>query len=155
MPALDNFISPVLGFDGDILIPVVPVLAQLPSDEPTSDPSFGASASASKTRFSKRKAAANATPQKKAKKATRRSSSGIRIDEPTPKAPALTPPSGTISIHRSKRCVHHEYVSSLTIFLIHELLCRVPQDIDLDPSGKSALAGGESSKVDKPPESSS
>jgi hypothetical protein len=119
MLALDNFISPIPVFNGDILIPAILVLAQLPSDEPVSDPSFRASASASKTWSSKWKAATNPTLQKKAKKATGRSSSGIIIDEPAPKAPTLTPPSGPrskISIHHSKRCVHHEYVSSLTIF---------------------------------------
>jgi hypothetical protein len=117
MQALDSFISPIPDFDGDILIPAVPVLARSPSDEPTSDSSTGASVSASNTWASKWKAAANPTPQKKAKKATGRSSSEIKIDEPAPKAPASTPPSGPpqkILIHHSKRYTHHEYVSSLT-----------------------------------------
>jgi hypothetical protein len=104
MQALDNFIFPVPGFDGDILILAVPVLARSPGNEPVSDPSIGASAS--KTQVSKHKATANSTPQNKAKKATGRSSGGIIIDEPTLKAPALTPPSGSqlkILIHHLKR----------------------------------------------------
>jgi hypothetical protein len=44
MQALDSFISPVPGFDGDILISAIPILAWSPGDEPTSDPSVGASA---------------------------------------------------------------------------------------------------------------
>jgi hypothetical protein len=118
MQALDNFISTVPGFDGDILILAVPILAQPPGDELASDPSTRASASATKTRVGKLKATANPTPQKKAKKAMGRSSSGIRIDEPAPKAPASTPPSGPrlkIPIQCSKRYTHHEYVSSSTI----------------------------------------
>jgi hypothetical protein len=57
MQALDNFISPIPSFDGDILIPAVPVLARPPSYE-----SVGASASASKTRGSKQKEPVNLTP---------------------------------------------------------------------------------------------
>jgi hypothetical protein len=37
------------------------------------------------------------------------------------------------------------------LFLFREPLCRVPLDINLDPSMKSALADSESPKVDKPP----
>jgi hypothetical protein len=94
MQDLDNFISPVPGFDGKILILAIPVSAQPPGDEPASDPSAGASANASKTRDGKWKATTNLTPKKKAKKTMGRSSSRIKINEPAPKAPALTPPSG-------------------------------------------------------------
>jgi hypothetical protein len=119
MQALDIFICPVPGFNDDIPILVILVLAQPPGDEPASDPSTRANASTSKTRSSKRKAAAKPTPQKKAKKATGRSSGGIKINEPAPKAPASTPPSGRqpkIPIRHLKRYTHHKYVSSLTIF---------------------------------------
>jgi hypothetical protein len=61
MQALDSFISPIPRFDGDIPIPAIPVLAQPPSDESTSDPSIGASASALKTGVGKCKAIANPT----------------------------------------------------------------------------------------------
>jgi hypothetical protein len=44
MQALDNFISPIPGFKGDIPIPAIPVSAQSPSDELASDPSVKASA---------------------------------------------------------------------------------------------------------------
>jgi hypothetical protein len=113
MQALDNFISPVPGFDDDISISAVPISARPPGDEPASDPS-----SASKTRAGKQKATANPTPHKKATEAMGRSLSGIRINEPAPKAPALTPPSGPrlkILIHYSKRYIRYEYVSSFTI----------------------------------------
>jgi hypothetical protein len=81
MQALDNFVSPVLSFDGDITIQAVPALARSPNDEPMSDPSASAGASAIglKTWVGKWKATTNPTPQK---------------NEPAPKAPALTPPSG-------------------------------------------------------------
>jgi hypothetical protein len=106
MQALDNFISPIPDFEGDIPIPAIPVSAHPPGGESIEDPSAESSAGALKTRARKRKATANLTPQKKAKKATEKSSSGMKINEPAPKAPALTPPSGSrkgISIHRSRR----------------------------------------------------
>jgi hypothetical protein len=65
MQALDSFISPIPGFDGDMPIPAIPVSAQPPSDEVTSDPSTGASTSTSRTWAGKRKTTANLTPQKK------------------------------------------------------------------------------------------
>jgi hypothetical protein len=34
--------------------------------------------------------------------------------------------------------------------MIHEPLCRVPQDINLDPSTKSASVGGKNPNMDKP-----
>jgi hypothetical protein len=42
MQALDNFLSPIPSFDGDIYIPVVLVSVQPPSDESVGDPSVGA-----------------------------------------------------------------------------------------------------------------
>jgi hypothetical protein len=108
MQALDNFLSPIPSFDGDIYIPVVLVSVQPPSDESVGDPSVGATNG---------KQPPNPTPQKKDKNATGKSSSGIKINEPTAKAPASTPPSGPqqkILIHRSKRYIRHEYFSSLT-----------------------------------------
>jgi hypothetical protein len=59
MQALDSFISPVPSFDSDILIPAAPVSARPPSDELTSDPSTGASASTLKFRVGKRKETTN------------------------------------------------------------------------------------------------
>jgi hypothetical protein len=101
MQALDIFISPVPGFNGDIPILAIPVSVRPPSDQPTSDPSVGASASASKTQAGNWKATAT-TPQKKAKKATGRASSRIKINETVPKAPALTPS----SVPRQKVPIH-------------------------------------------------
>jgi hypothetical protein len=115
MQALDNFISPIIGFDGDILIPAVPFSAWPPGDESVSDPSTGASAS--KTRAGKWKPTTNPTPPKKVRKVMGKSSGRIKINEPSPKAPASTPPSSPqqkILIHRSKRYIHHKYFSSLT-----------------------------------------
>jgi hypothetical protein len=105
MQALDNFISPIPGFYGDIPFSVIPVSTRPLGDMSVGDPSVRDSANASKTRADKRKATANLTPQKKAKKAMGKSAGGIKINEPTPKAPASTPPSGPrqkILIHRSK-----------------------------------------------------
>jgi hypothetical protein len=92
MQALDIFISPIPGYDGEILIPAITITTWSPSGESANDPSARASAGASKTQTGKRKEAANLTPQKKTKKAMGKSSSDIKINEPTPKAsPAPTP----------------------------------------------------------------
>jgi hypothetical protein len=88
MQTLDNFISPIPNFEGDILIPAIPVLAQPPGGEADNDPSTGASAGVPRTRAGKRKATAHPTPQKKAKKVAGKSLGGIKINEPAP-----TPPS--------------------------------------------------------------
>jgi hypothetical protein len=74
MQALDKFISPVLGFNGDIPIPAIPVLARPPSNEPMSDNFVVASVSASflKAQVGKQKVTANPTPQNKARKTKRR-----------------------------------------------------------------------------------
>jgi hypothetical protein len=114
MRALDSFISPIPGFDSDVLTLAIPVLTQLPHDESTSDPSAGTSASASRTQAGKWKVTADTTPQKKAKKVMGRSIGGVKINEPTPKSPASTPPPGPqqrIPIHCSKRYARHEYFS--------------------------------------------
>jgi hypothetical protein len=50
MQALDNFISPIPGFEGDIPILTITVLAQPPGGEVDSDPSTGASAGTLRTR---------------------------------------------------------------------------------------------------------
>jgi hypothetical protein len=117
MQALDSFISPIPRFEGDILILTIPVSTRSPSGESVNDPSAGASVGASKTQTGKRKAAVNPTPQKKTKKAMGKSSSGIKINEPIPKAsPAPTPLSGSgqkIPIRRSKRYSRCVYLSFL------------------------------------------
>jgi hypothetical protein len=68
MQALDSFISPIPGFEGDIPIPAIPILARPPGSESINDPSARANASISKSWAGKRKETANPTPQKKAKK---------------------------------------------------------------------------------------
>jgi hypothetical protein len=108
------------GFEGDILIPAIPVSAHPPGSKATVDPSAGSSASASKTWGTKQKATVNPTPQKKAKKATRKSSSRIKINEPVPKASALTPPLDPqkgILIHRARRYSYLEYIYYLSLII--------------------------------------
>jgi hypothetical protein len=122
MQALDNFISPIPSFEGDIPIPAIPVSARSPSDDYVSDPSAGASAGASKTRAGKQKATTKRTPKKTVKKATGKSSGGIKINKPTPKAvPAPTPPSNPrqrIPIHRSNRYTcHYAFLKKFLIAL--------------------------------------
>jgi hypothetical protein len=96
MQALDNFISPIPGFEEDILILAILVSTRSPSEKSAIDPSTGASARASNTQTDKQKVAANLTPQKETKKVAEKSSSGIKINEPIPKvSPAPTPPSGS------------------------------------------------------------
>jgi hypothetical protein len=129
MQALHSFISPVPGFDSDIPVLSIPVLARPHGDESMSDPSTGASASALMTRAGKWKATTNPSPQRKARKTIGRSTCRIKINDPAPKAPSLTPPSGPrrkILIQRLKRYTHDEYVSSLTIFLFMSLCVECP-----------------------------
>jgi hypothetical protein len=151
---LDNFISPIPRFEGDILFLTISVSAWSPSGESASDPSDRSSVRVSKTRAGKRKAAINPTLEKKAKKAMSKPTSGIKINEPAPKAsPALTFPSGPqtkIPIHRSNR-----YTCSRLLFVLNQVvtcepLHRVPRDINLDPSMQSFPKSGESPKADKP-----
>jgi hypothetical protein len=61
MQALDSCISPILGFNGDIPILAIPVLAWPSGDKSTSDPSARTGASALKTQAGMRKATANPT----------------------------------------------------------------------------------------------
>jgi hypothetical protein len=86
MQALDSFISPIPGFEGDIPIPAMPISARSPSGESANDPSARASAGASKTHAGKRNAFANPIPHKKAKKAMGKSTGGIKINKPATKA---------------------------------------------------------------------
>jgi hypothetical protein len=119
MQALDSFISPILGFKGDIMIPTILVLARSPGGEFINDPSTRASADASKTRASKKKATANPTPQKKTKKAPGKSLGRIKINEPMPKAPASAPllgPRKGIPNHQSRRYTCLEYFSLMIIW---------------------------------------
>jgi hypothetical protein len=103
MKSLDSFTSPILGLKGTFQF----WQSQSPSGESASDLSVEASAGASNTRVGKHKTTATLTPQKKAKKATCKSTSGIKINEPAPKASFVpTPPSGSqkkIQICRSNR----------------------------------------------------
>jgi hypothetical protein len=88
MQDLDNFISPIPGFEGDILIPAIPISARDPGVESSEDPSARSSVSASRTWAYKRKAPINPNPHKKAKKATGKSLGWIKISGPKQKAPA-------------------------------------------------------------------
>jgi hypothetical protein len=155
MQDLDSFIAPIPSFEDDILIPAIPISARPPSGEAIDDPSTRSSAGASKTRANNWKATANLTPQQKAKKATGRSSSGIKINEPVPKTSALTRPSGLqkgIPIDQSIRYSYLEYTLFIADYMVNrEPLCRVPWDIDPAPSAKSVSVGSESPKVDEPP----
>jgi hypothetical protein len=84
MQVLDSFIPPVPGFDGDIPIPAILVLARPPGNESTSDPSAGDGVSALKTRAGKRKASANLTPQKKPRKPWENLLAGSKLMNPCP-----------------------------------------------------------------------
>jgi hypothetical protein len=94
MQALDRFISPIPIFNGDVPILIVPNLTWSPGDESISEPSTDASASTSKTRAGMQKVTTNLTCQKKAKNVVGRFAGGVKINEPTSKAPASTSPPG-------------------------------------------------------------
>jgi hypothetical protein len=104
MQVFDNFISAIPGFEGDVPIPAIPVSTRSPSSESASDPSARTSVGAS--------------------------ISGIKINEPTPKASsALTPLSGSqkkIPICRSNRYARLRLPSILEQFLTYDSLSRVP-----------------------------
>jgi hypothetical protein len=94
MQDLDNFILPIPGFEGDILIPSILILAHDPGAESSEDSSVRSSSSTSRTQACKQKAPIDPNPPKKAKKTAGRPSSGIKITGPKQKAPASTPPTG-------------------------------------------------------------
>jgi hypothetical protein len=155
MQTLDSFISPIPRFEGDISILAIPVSTRSPSDESINDPSAGASAGALKTQTSKWKLSANPPPQKKTKKAAGKSSSGIKINEPVPKASPTSTPHVGFWAKNPNPLIKEIFPLCLSFilyqFVIREPLCKVPQYINPDSSTKSALVGGESPMVTKPP----
>jgi hypothetical protein len=117
MNDLDNFISPIPRFEGDIPILAISISAHHPVAKSSQDPSTRFGADTSWTRASKRKAPIDPSFQKKAKKAPRKPLGGIKISDPKPKAPASTPPSGTqkgIPILRSKR---YDYLQHFLLWI--------------------------------------
>jgi hypothetical protein len=112
MQDLDSFILTIPGFDGEIPIPAIPILACDPRAESFEDPSARSSASASRTRACKRKAPLDPNPPKKAKKIVGKPLGRIKITGPKQKAPASSPPSETrkgIWVLRSRRSTYHKY----------------------------------------------
>jgi hypothetical protein len=112
MQDLDNFISPIPGFEFDVLILAIPILVHDPDAESSEEPSTGSSASTPRTRAYNRKALVDLNPPKKAKKMTRKPLGGIKITGPKQQAPVSTPPLGTqngIPILQSKTYIHHKF----------------------------------------------
>jgi hypothetical protein len=95
MQDLDNFISPIPGFEGDVPIPAIPILARDPGVESFKDPPTGSNANTPRTRACKRKAPIDPNPPKKAKKIAGKPLGWIKITSPKQKAHVSTPPSGT------------------------------------------------------------
>jgi hypothetical protein len=152
MQALDNFISPIAGFEGDISIPTIPVSARPPDDESISDPSVGAGASALKTWAGKWKATANSTPLKKPRKPWGNPLTGSKLMNPRPRL--LLWLLHRVLVGRSwssaKKGMLVTSVFPSWWFLTREPLYRVPQDINQDSTAKSTPASDKSPKVDKP-----
>jgi hypothetical protein len=112
MQDFDSFISPIPRFEGDVLIPAIPISTRDPSAESSKEPLAGSSASTPRTQACNRKAPVDSNPPKKAKKMARKPLGGIKITGPKQKALVSTPPSGTrkgIPILRSKRYIHHKF----------------------------------------------
>jgi hypothetical protein len=65
MRELDNFISPIPGFEGDMPIPAIPITARDPGAGSSKDPSTGSSANASRTQAYKQKALIDLNPPRK------------------------------------------------------------------------------------------
>jgi hypothetical protein len=77
MQDLDNFISPISGFEGDVPIPAVPILACDSGVKPTEELPAGSSAYTPRTRAYKRKAPIDSNLPKKAKKVAGKPLGGI------------------------------------------------------------------------------
>jgi hypothetical protein len=95
MRDLDSFILSIPGFNSDIPIPAIPILAYDPCVDSSKDPSTGSSVSASQTWACKQKSPIDPNPPKKAEKIIGKPLGGIKITGPKQHAPASTPPSGT------------------------------------------------------------
>jgi hypothetical protein len=153
MQDFDSFILPILGFEGDVLIPAIPILACDLGAEPSEDPPTGSSASTPRTRAYKRKAHIDPNPPKKAREIVEKPLGGLKITGPKSKTLALTPAPRTqkgIPILQSKRYIHHKSSLFYHSSLICGLPCRVPQDIPSSSPTRDIQLEGESLKVDKP-----
>jgi hypothetical protein len=95
MQDLDGFLSPIPGFEGDVLIPAILISAHDPGTESSEEPPAGSSASTPRTQAYKRKALVNPNSPKKNKKMIGKPLGRIKIIGPKQKAPISTPPSGT------------------------------------------------------------
>jgi hypothetical protein len=94
--ALDTFTAPVLGFEGDILIPAVSISTRTPSIDSVDDSSVGPSIGSSRTLVGKRKAAATPPKKKNPWKAMNKKASGVKINNSAPNpSSAPTPPKNT------------------------------------------------------------
>jgi hypothetical protein len=94
MQDLDNFISPIPRFEGDVPIPAIPISAHYPGAESSEDPPTGSSANTPRTRACKQKVPLDPYPTKKAKKIVEKPLGRIKITSPKPKAHVSTPPPG-------------------------------------------------------------
>jgi hypothetical protein len=84
MQALNNFISDIPGFEGDIPIPTIPISTRAPSGESADDLFMSPGAGSSRTRAGKCKATSSLPPQKRARKVMGKAIGGIKIKEPAP-----------------------------------------------------------------------
>jgi hypothetical protein len=75
--ALDNFIALILGFEGEMSIPTIPISAQTPSAKSVGASSKGPSAGSSKTRADKHKVASTPLPPQKIRKVVSKKVMGI------------------------------------------------------------------------------
>jgi hypothetical protein len=90
--ALDNFTTPIPGFEGDIPIPAILISARTPSIESAHNSSAGPSAGSSRTRAGKRKAKVTSPPPKTSQKVVNKKASGVKINDLAPNpSPAPTP----------------------------------------------------------------
>jgi hypothetical protein len=152
MQDLNSFTLPILGFEGDVSIPIIPVSTRDPGVESSHGPSTGSDAITSRTRASKRKAPIDPRHQKKAKKGPGKPLGRIKISNPKPKAPTSTP-IGDSEGHPDppiKKVRLSVVFSFIVCLLICKLPCRVPQDIHLASHTMNLLPESESPKVDKP-----
>jgi hypothetical protein len=81
LQALDNFIAPIPGFEGEMPILAVPILARTPSAESVITTSKGPSAGSLKTQAVKRKVASTLPPPKKIRKVIRKKVTGVKIND--------------------------------------------------------------------------
>jgi hypothetical protein len=149
--ALDSFISHIPSFDSDIPISVVLISSEPPGGE--AGPFHRSQCRCAENSSRRVKAIANPTTSKKTNKTARKPLGELRLMNLYPQHPRRLPPRPPEKEFQSSD-QEGDIISIIfyyQTFINREPPCRLPSDIILDTSTKSAPNGGESPNVDKHP----